>query len=55
MAIKNKEAALEQLKTLKPAALIRLANLSTDERIQRVFNCPLKYAVLKSKIDKELQ
>ena len=54
MAIKTKEEALKQLEKLKPKALIRLANLSQDTRIQKVFNCPIQYAVLKSKIDENL-
>lgn len=55
MKIKNSEEALNQLKTnLSEKALIRIAELSQNEKIQKVFDCPFQYPVLKHRIEKEL-
>lgn len=46
--IQNKEEALQVLQNLPDKVLVRLAELSTNQKAQSFFSCPIKYGAVKS-------
>lgn len=48
MKIQNKEQALAQLQELPEKVLMRIAELSTNEKAQSYFSCPIKFGAVKS-------
>lgn len=45
--IKTKEEAIQQLNSMPEKALIRIAELSTNEKALKFFTNPIKFGVLK--------
>ncbi len=47
MRIQNKQQALEVLENLPTKVLIRMAQLSQNEKAKSYFTCPIKYGAVK--------
>lgn len=50
--IKTKSEALEKLSQLDDKVLIRMADLSENEKALSYFSCPLKYGAVKGFLNK---
>ncbi len=48
MKIQTKQQALAHLESLPEKVLIRMAELSKNEKAQSYFSCPIKYGAVKS-------
>lgn len=50
--IKTKKEAIEKLSQLDEKVLIRMADLSENEKARSYFSCPLKYGAVKGFLNK---